>query len=197
MKITRPPVYNRVKRTLAIDEEFPISGNGNGAALLSATGAMEIAFGDGPFVEFESGTSMSFDETEEFTATRIKNISGAENSIDLYIGRGDFFDMRFQSTGTITVIEARPDVFLTYAKVPVGSGANTVILTQNVKRKEAFICNDGADKVYVQHNAGGAGFGIPLAAGATAIIETTAAIQVYNPSGAAIDIYPSFTEFGA
>lgn len=125
----------------------------------------------------------------------IYNNNAAPQTVVILLGLGDCRDPGTVTTITGTVTLARETTLTTVADVNILAAATTLVLAANALRRGAFISNLQANGTVVRYgdvNTGAArGAEIPI--GGTAYVEDTAAIYVYNPSGAAINIGVTFT----
>lgn len=184
------PSYNRHHHKLAAYEEITIHNTGNLVSVLGSTAQIEISIGEsGSFIPMNPGQTASFQDGDEFELIRVKDVSGAANEFDLYVGKGEFFDLRFSAQGVLETRTSTPDEMQEQAPVTVNNAANAQLLPANPRRKEAIIVNEGLGKVYVSTNpAAVAGQGVPLAGGQSLTLEQTSALHVRNDSGAAVNV---------
>jgi|GEM_PF-6766533 len=197
--MSKTPTYARFKHPMAANEEITIHATGDLVAALAATGGMEVAFGEGAFIPLDVGQTVSFQEGEGFSFVRVKDTSGAANTVDLYVGRGEFFDLRFSATGTLTTRESAPDTLTTGATVSALNAAATELAAANALRREIMLVNtDAAATVYVGGASGAlAGEGIPVLAGQSLTLQSSAAVYARNDSGAPVAVAVAEMEWAA
>ena len=91
--------------TLAANGEQVIDVNGRYIVGIEANGAFDIAVDDGPYSRFFNGAKALLPEDESFTKIRVRDRSGAPNSVVLQVGYGDFTDGRLQVSGVLRVAD--------------------------------------------------------------------------------------------
>ncbi len=173
------------KFTVPAGGVLPVHVTGKYIACLSATGTFQIGLDGEPATDFFAGLKARLPEGEQFKLIRLKDTSGAANTIEIVIGHGDFTDSRLVLSGGLSLTKATN--FDGLADVTVGAGASAVIMAAKGARREAIIANTDATITVRIGGAGvGAANGIPLAPGATLTLATSAEISAYNPGGAAV-----------
>jgi hypothetical protein len=176
-----------------LNRKFLANGSQNIAILAnymwlkSATGEVFIETSEGETASLKSGDFIRFSKTfKNFTCT---DLSGSENDLTFNLSvNGD--------AGSFGVVQlAKANKFLDVADVQSVSNTATLLLAANSERKEIFITSLGSNSN--ESRIGSADIsatrGTPLAVGGTAIIETGAAIYVFN-SGSD-DFAISFSEY--
>ncbi len=197
--MTNRPTYNRFKTPIGASEEITVHNVGNLVSLLAATGAVEIALGDGAFIPLDVGQTVSFQD-EEFDKVRIRDMSGATNNVDIYVGRGEFFDLRFSAAGNLTTKPVVPDTLSTGGPVLCVTGAATLLRAANPLRSEIVlvVSASAAGAVLVGGDpAAAAGQGVPVLPGQSIAITNTAAVYVRNDTGAAVNVWAMESEWSA
>lgn len=125
---------------------------------------------------------------------QLRNQSGGSITVVLTVSMGRIYDDRLNVSGTITVQGSVSIVtgttFTDAANVSVLTTATTQILAANANRKTAIISNLAANATVIKvgTSSAGASRGIEVPIGGTAVLDTTAAIYVYNPSAGTINI---------
>lgn len=174
--------------TLAAGDQFPIEKAGRFIACLEATALFELSVDDNPPREFERGLKTLLPvEADDFSRVMIHNTSASANTIKLVIGHGDFFDSRLTSSGTIDI--SPPGALVDHPDVSCLATANTAVLAANATRRTATVQLDpgAANNVRVGLVAAAA-TGSELTPGGFWSADTTSAISVYNPGGAAVSV---------
>lgn len=123
-----------------------------------------------------------------FSSLRISHDSAVEQTINLYIGRGT----RAGSSrigGAVSVAVASGIVSVADVGI-VASAAAVVIAPANTARKSALITNltSSAGTLRVGDAAIGAARGVPVEPGATATIETTAAVYAFSSAACTVSV---------
>lgn len=154
---------------------------------LEANGEFEVSFDNAPRVEFEQG--LTFRTPGGFDRLQIINPNASALTVRMGFGKGDVRDARLTIGGQLNMAEVMPDLLTTGAAVAAADAAVTLLAAANTARREIVVSNDGVGKIYIGGAAGAAaGEGLPLAAGATLVLETTAAVYARNDSGAAVNV---------
>lgn len=191
------PTYSRFKTPIGAHEEITNHSSGNLVSVLAATGEIEIALGDGPMIPLDVGQTISFQD-EEFDKVRVLDKSGATNTVDVYVGRGEFFDLRFSAAGDVRTKPHVPETLISSAAVACATGAVTLLAAQNPERAKLVLVVDSgaAGPVYVSGNAGAlAGQGIPVQPGQSFDLESTSAVHVRNDTGGAVSVWAMQSEW--
>jgi len=176
---------------------------------LEATAPFRVKIDNGPEFDMESGLSMTFPAA--FTRVELIDTSGANNTIKVAVGKGNVRDGRFNLSGSVNVStpapidvsaapirEDVPDVLTTGGTVSALDAATTSLVAANALRRELILVNEGAGTVYIGGAAGAtAGQGIPLLAGQSLFLDTTAAAYARNDSGAAVNVSVTESEWSA
>jgi len=122
-------------------------------------------------------------KTEQFTKLRIGNPTGADITLAIVAGDGDY-------TVGGTVVQASINPYSTFnglASVSVVNGATaTVAENPSRKRLDIYADKDNAGQVFIQHVGAAAGFGIPLQANGVYQFEVTGAVQLRADGGDAV-----------
>lgn len=164
-------------------------------ACLDAQASFKISFDGGPKTEFEAG--LTYRPSSGLKLVELVNEGGSANSVTLAFGKGDISDSRLTLGNAITTKEEAPATFTTGAPIACPDGAATALAGVNSNRAEIVLANDGGGKIYVAGSAGAAaGEGLPVEAGATLFLTTTAALWARNDSGAAVLVAVSELERG-
>lgn len=186
------PKYQEFVYKMAAGEEINVTSVGDFFACLDATDDFKIAFSGGSKTVFKAG--IKYRPGFEIGSVQLLNHNASEITVTIAIGKGDIDDNRLTVSGSINSRSEVADDATDSALVTVEDGDNDQVLAANSLRREAIIANIGTDLVYIVFDSSTTVKGIPLASGATWILETTAAIRIYNPSGNDVDILP--TEIG-
>jgi hypothetical protein len=175
--------------TLAANEELTLQVPGRQVVCLASTGTFSIKLGDeGAFGDFAAGLTRTLaDADSDFGAVRIRDTSGASNTIQLSIGFGDVRDSRLNLTAPIDINGA--DTIVTAVDVSAADEATTQIVAASSGRFGVELTNLSTTvTLRIGDSNAAAGRGVELAPGETRLIRTSAALFAYNPSGAAVDV---------
>ena len=165
-------------RTVAANETGHIDVAGNYIACLANTGTFRIGIDGGPLEDFERGLKITLPTGDEFKQIRLLDTSGAENTIQLAVGFGDFEDARV--TGTITLEQGTDAV---QATVSVGV-AETLLDAADTNRRALTIQNLGTVDVFVGKTGVTVANGIRLQVGEVYVLSATTA-GIFGISGTA------------
>jgi len=164
-----------------------IAVKGNFIWLKSATGEVSIRTSEGETAQLKSGDFVRFQKVfEDFFCT---DLSGSENDLTFNIS------VNGEAGNYGVVTQSKADKFLDVADVSSVANTATLLLAANSNRKEIFITSlsTNANESRIGSASISATRGTPLAVGGTAIIETGAAIYVFNSAIESFAI--SFSEF--
>lgn len=177
--------HRTIQRTVGDGDEELINATGRQIVVVEATAAFLLSVDQEPFVELEKSFTLQLADDQEFKSVRVRNESGAPNTIKLQIGFTNIRDGRLGVTGGVEIaphgtLDSLPDVSLL-------TTATTQILAADTSRKEAIISNLATNTVTFRIGDSGAGAanGIPLPPGATIVLTTSAEIQGHNPTAGA------------
>lgn len=173
--------------TIPAGEFVQIPTPGDFVTCLTASAAFKLSFDSGPQNDFENGLTVR--PRVAFRGVALHNPSGADIAVRLGIGRGDFADNRFIPAEAIGVKPKSPDTLQTGAPVSVGAGATVALDGADTARVEIAIRNlSTSERIWVQGPDETGAEGWPLDAKEGVILTTTAAVSIYNPNAAAIDV---------
>lgn len=123
-----------------------------------------------------------------FSRLRVSHNSGVEQTINLYIGRGT----RAGSSriGGAVSVSVASGITSTADVAIVANAAAVSVAPANTARKSALITNllSSAGTLRVGDAAIGAARGVPVEPGATATIETTAAIFAFSTAACTVSV---------
>lgn len=156
----------------------------------TASSTLAIRLGQNGIETPFTGQGIGIQCEDVFSRITLINNGASALTITLGLAYGSISDDRLNVSGTVSTSPVAPATFSTSADVSVSATATTQVLAANTSRKEAFISNRAANGTVVRvgDSGSGAADGIELASGGTLILSTTAAIYVFNPTGAAITI---------
>ena len=185
------PVFRSFTYTLAGGQSEQINFPANYIACLSATDGFKVGLGQGaPESDFEAG--LQFRAVEGWTHTILRNPNASAVTVTIQLGIGDVRDSRLSIPAGTALGQASGATASSSAAQSVSATSVASVLAENANRRQAIICNDdSAAAVYVRFGNTAAAGGVKLQPGGVAILETTAQIYVYNPSGGAVDILAS------
>ena len=169
-------------------ESIQVYRQSNFLTCLEGNIAFKVAFDGNSASDFETG--LTYREARGFTQVEIINPDATTTlTVKLAFGKGDVNDARLVISGAINAKIAAPETFATGAPISATDAATTLLAAENGNRAEIIISNDGSGKVYIAGNAGAvAGEGLPVDAGGTLVLTTTAAVYARNDSGAAVPV---------
>jgi hypothetical protein len=175
--------------TIPAGSEIPFNFTGDFVALIAQTGSSDIklGIGDNPPQDFEKGLSYKMPPGTFYDLFRIKNGGGTDATITIAYGFGEFSDGRLVVTGGVAI--SSPTAFVSAADQSVPSGAATLICAANANRRQAIIQNlDGSNSIRVGDASVTATRGTLVAAGATFVLDVSAALYAYQASGGAVSV---------
>lgn len=168
--------------TLGAGDEITIARTSDFLMCLEATDTFKVAFdGDSDWDDFLAG--LTFKPLTGFNKVSIYNDTGASNTIKLGFGKGDVKDSRLTLSGSITNREEMPDATAESANLVQPSGTCATLVAANPLRKEGFFTNLGPGVAWLKSTTSTLPKGIPLSVGQSAVIETTAEINVFAQGG--------------
>lgn len=156
---------------------------------LSAS-TLSIQLGENGQVTPFTGAGLGVNFFEIFDRVTLYNTGGASITITISLALGAINDDRLNVSGTVSTSPVSPAAMNTTANATVNATTTTQVLAANTSRKEAFISNLSANATVVKvgDSSTGASRGVEIPIGGTAVLATTAAISVYNPSAGSISI---------
>lgn len=179
--------HRTITRTVANGGEELINATGRQIVVVEATNTFLLSVDQEPFVELEKSFSLELADDTEFKSVRIRNESGASNTIKLQIGFTNIRDGRLGITGGISIAPA--DTLVTVADVSIATVTTALIVALNTDRRAVEVTNLSAlVTLRIGDSNAGATRGAELAPGETRLFETSAALYGYNPSGAAVTV---------
>ena len=160
-------------------------------AFLSVTEAtssdFDLALDDNtPWIVFDKGIRYALPVGQMFARVRFRDRSGSTNSLRVYYGDGVFDDNRVSIAGSI-VLEVPSDLTST-ADQAIPNITATQVLSVNLSRKIATVQNLGGTTIRVGDASVAVARGWAVGPGASWEYATTAAVYVYQDSGAALTI---------
>ena len=184
--MTRPS-YAADTWTLQPGEAFDVHRYADFLVCLEALAPFEIAFDAGPATGFEKG--LTYETNTPFAKVRIINTHTAAQAIRLGFGAGGINDSRLSLTGAVNTRPQGAEILSTGAPVIAADAATTQLAAENTARREIVMVNDGSGKIYVGGDSGAAaGEGLPVEAGQSITLDTTAAVYARNDTGGAINV---------
>jgi len=164
---------------------------------LSGAASFKVKVDNGPAFEMEAGLSVAFENP--FTRLELIDESGANNLVKVALGKGGVKDARLVLTGQVDSREAAPDVLTTGAPISALATTTTALAAANAKRREVMVVNtDAATTIHVGGNAAAAaGQGVPVLAGQSLTLQTTAAVYARNDSVSAVAVAVAELEWSA
>jgi hypothetical protein len=190
--------YKALAYTIGAGETLGVEKQSGFITCLEASAAFKIKFDDGSFSDFEAG--LTYSPLNGFNRVDIRNPTENAISVTLAFGTGEINDARVTiSAGTdLNVKERVPDVFSTGAAITCVKGTTTLAAAYNPNRKELFIVSptDADGPIYI----GGTistpqQSGLPLAAGQSLVLNTSAAVWIRNNTGTNLSVSVAEIEF--
>lgn len=155
---------------------------------LNADAEFQLQIDGGSKFDFEAGLGFE-SHNGSFKRMEFLNPGAQAIKIKVGLGKGGVRDARQTIANVVDTKPQTPDVFTTGAPISAANAATTALVAPNPKRRELIVSNDGTGKVYLAGTSGAtAGQGLPLEAGGTAVLETTAAVWARNDSGGAVPV---------
>lgn len=164
----------------AFDDEFTISAT-------KSVGVAVVSFNEKFSTPIELSAGRVYRVPEGFEVLYIRNAAQASSMMRLYSAVNSEVEP-FKSS--IEVIGGAGATLKDAADVAIAAGATTLVLAVNPSRQRFTISNLQANgtPVRVGASTAGAARGAEIGVGGSYTEETTDAVYVYNPSGAAINI---------
>lgn len=173
--------------------EISVQRAANYLICLEGSAPFKIRFNDGTVSDFEAGITLR--QPDGFTKLEVVNPTQNPLAVTLGFGIGDVRDSRMTITGTLDTKVQTPPNFTAQAVQSVPAGEVSEIAAVTPTRAEIGLTNEGADKVWVRGDAVAAIAGQPIEAGQSVVLTTTAALYVFNPTGAPVDVASWQTEY--
>lgn len=187
------PSYREYFYSLAVGQEQTIHRVATSVACIEASGAFQVAFGDGSMSNFQQG--LRYQAETAFNKTRIRNNGNAPITVKMALATGNVGDSRLSLTGVVQSTIVAP--VQTTEIVPdtlVASGINatpmsrTLMAAADADRVEVILSNLGPSAVFLGGDTVSAGQGVPLNSGKALTLTTSAAIYAYNQTTTATPI---------
>lgn len=155
-----------------------------------ATGAVFIYLdGENNKARLEKGLKYRAPAGQTFLKFDIEDASGAQNTVRLAFGYGDYDDKRLALPSSSAIALAGNAGIATAADVVIGAAALTAIVAANSNRRAIALKNVGANVIRVGDSVNTAvGRGHELQAGETIVLTTTAAVSGFSTAGTTISI---------
>lgn len=181
--------FRTYEEVLAANGERTVHTTGRYVAFLEQSGAFAVALDDGAFSEFEAGLTALLPGDERFKTVRLRDLSGAQNTVKFNTGFGDIRDARL-------VVPSGLDVSVStdlenIADVAVGAGLTVQLAAANLSRRELIVTspNTAVGEVRIGRTGGvGAASGILLQPGGAVVLATSARVDCHNPQVSAITL---------
>lgn len=148
------------------------------------SGDIQVSVNGDPFTWFAQGITYQRGP-DVISRVIVKNVAGASVTFRIIAGRGAFIDSRGAVFGTQT--QAKPARFESAVHVTVAATIAVQVVAADLDRVAVILSNLEANgsPVYYGDSTISAGRGAELPVGASVSLPTTAAVHVFNPSGAA------------
>lgn len=191
-----PPRMNVYTRVIPANTEILIDVLGTFVGVKEAKGDVQIGLDQGPSVPFAVGISYTCDSGDFFRQIRVKDVSGAQNTVQIFAGNGQFRDTRMTVdvtrgfSGFVRDAEAPSRILSQVSSTLAANSGITLPGTfsgSDLSRKALLVSNeDTANKVYIQDPLGNVGaVCFPLQ---SIMLPVSDSVTVFNPNGAAIQV---------
>ncbi|MEL6284040.1 MAG: hypothetical protein AAFQ73_14980 [Pseudomonadota bacterium] len=173
--------YRTTKVTVPANGDLVIEGVGFGFYCFEADGALQIGLDDGPMGDLFA--AVGFEGVEPFARVRLRDVSGADNTVTIGITIGRVTDNRVNFGSSLQVTTDTPATTIeneARVTIPSGGANGTLVLAANTSRREAVLTNAGANPVVIRGDNTAADAGMYLAAGSSAVIEVTGAVYAFE-----------------
>lgn len=183
------PSFSVFAYTVAAGDVVEVATLGRFVACLDASAAFEIAISDEPFQAFQKGLTLYMPGGSTFETFQIYNPSGSSITVEIAAGLGDIRDSRLVITAGLVL--GAPDTFDGVADVTATASSTTLLAAADASRRELIVSNPSGSAGTVRlggNGTTGAAQGVPLASGASVVLNTSDAVYAHNPNGSDIDI---------
>lgn len=188
---TRQPNYATRDFTIPAGALVQVARASDFLVCLASSAPFRVSMDNQPASDFEAGLTLS--PVGGFQLVAIENTSAASLNVRLGFGIGNVRDARI--SGQVGTKETMPDQLTTGAPVACLAGASTLVIAANSARREAVLINNGAGVVFIGSAGAAAGAGLPLQAGQSMTLQTSAAIYARNDTGAVVPVAWAELEF--
>ena len=186
---------------LPVGGEKTINISGALVAVLSASEAFELSFGDDSF--FFAAAGLSYrpiagrnDGELVFKSLRVRNTGAAPLNVHLQVGTGEIIDNRAVFGGTsvpVTIVDttlprARVASDLVPGSQSIAALSSPVVSNANAARRAITIENCGTGDLYVSDFTFSTAIGLRIAPGGRVRIETATIVRVYNPNAYTVGV---------
>jgi hypothetical protein len=188
--------YRKSTNVIASGATLRITRRGDFFHVISADEAFTVGFDGAGLSPFFAGLEYEVRNGEFFASVEIENVSADPLTITFGIGAGGVRDGRLTVSGLLSVADTDglsfsdllpPDTLTTGDPVSATDAANTQLAAANAARREIMMVNVHASStIYIGGTGATAGQGIPVLAGQSLTLTTSAAIFARNDSGGAV-----------
>lgn len=152
-----------------------------------ASAPFKMQFDDNPETPWEKG--LSLESPTSFKKVIVRNETDAVLTVDLGFGSGGIKDNRFVFSGRIETDTPAPGAGRAIEQLDTASGVSTPLVGADPLRKEVLVQNLSASgAVYIRSDANEQFGGIYVGPGGAASLNTSAALWVYQASGAVVPV---------
>jgi hypothetical protein len=181
--------YKLLSYSIAVGATLSVNQQGNGFHVIDANQTFEVGFDRGPQSSFFKGLEYEAPDNETFSSVQITNTSQGVLNVQFGISSGGVRDGRLTLTGAINAEILAPDTLVTGDPVSAANSATTQLAAANTGRREIMMVNVHASStIYIGGAGATAGQGIPVLAGQSLTLTTSAAIFARNDSGGAVSV---------
>ena len=154
---------------------------------LTSTGNFKLRFNDGSETRFEAG--LTYRPASGFLKVSARNHTAQAITVTFGFGKGEITDSRVNITNAIDTNMVAPNTLATGDPVNVTTSGSALLAAANNLRREVMVINtDATAVIYVNGSFATAGQGIPVLAGQSLTLSTSAAIYARNDSGGAVSV---------
>jgi len=188
------PSYKVFNYTLKAGEQVNIHHVANSLNCLSASARFQIAFDDAPLTTFEKG--LGYNTPVPFSKVRLLNDRAETITVELGFASGGVTDSRLNLpsaldaniTNEVLATKETLPANVADAKITAAANNRTTVAPRNANRREIMVTNLGDATVYLGGSSVADGAGLPIGAGKTASLQSTAWLRVFNPTATAIKL---------
>ena len=188
--ITQPP-YQEQTFVIAAGARVDYFAVFNYFRPISITGgSLAVKFGDNGLESNYTGVGIGLDLQDTYSRVTLINNGASQMTITVALANGKITDDRLTVSGSVNVAPIGAVTTPTTADVAIAATTTTLVKAANANRREIMISNLLANGTVVRVGdaSTGAARGMEIPVGGTAILSSAAAIYVYNPSAAGINI---------
>ncbi len=183
--------YKQFPLTIAANATERIQYDYNFFRVLSASAnTFAVRFGQSGAESDVIGAGVGYELPEVVRDVFIRNLSGSSITLTVAMAIGKIYDDRLNVSGNINAVTVTPTTLVSAADASVAATTTTQVVTSDANNKSVAISNlvANATKIRVGDSSTGAAQGAEVPIGGTFVVDNTADIYVYNPSGSTINV---------